>query len=89
MRKIIFAGLGVLLISLLSLSAPSSWTKEMRKAYMNACVDSASKDMSKKMAKKYCLCTMKKIESLYPDPATISSIPEDVIIRVATECVTK
>ena len=89
MKKVLFAGLGILLISLISITGPSSWTKEMRKAYMNSCVDSASKDMSKKLAKKYCLCTLKKIESLYPDPTTLSNIPEDVIIKVATECVTK
>lgn len=86
MRRILFVTSALLLLTAYT---SSSWPKDIRKVYMKACVDSASKDMSKKLAKKYCLCTLEKIEVLYPDPTTVSSIPEDVIIRVANECVTK
>lgn len=62
-----------------------AWPEASRKAYMDACVNSAKSTVGEK-AEEYCACTLEKMEAAYPDPSEAQNVTADEITKMAEEC---
>lgn len=64
----------------------TTWSKITYDAFMKSCVDSAKESLGEKESNTYCSCAAGKLQILYPDETQLESIPQEVISKVAGEC---
>lgn len=61
------------------LKSGSTWTAKDRTDFLNECVGAARASLGEDKAKRYCACSLYKIERKYPDPAQAAEITEEVM----------
>jgi maltose-binding protein MalE len=69
-------------------STASLWSQEMKDAYLNSCIGTASSSMGEDVATTYCNCTLEKVIEKYPNPATMGNMDESTITELAAQCLT-
>lgn len=61
------------------LGSGSTWTAKDRTDFLKECVDAARASLGEDKAKRYCACSLYKIERKYPDPSQAAEITEEVM----------
>ncbi len=68
----------------------SGWSDTEKKAYMDACINSAKNSIGEEKAEDYCSCTMNKIMDKYPSAMDLNKVEasekNDIIMDVAKDC---
>lgn len=64
----------------------TNWSQAAYDSFINSCVDTAKESLGEAEAKTYCSCAGQKLQVLYPDENKLGDIPNEVIQKVANEC---
>ncbi len=64
----------------------NNWSQAAYDTFNNSCVNSAKDALGEAEAKTYCACAAQKLQVLYPDETKLAEIPNEVITKVAEEC---
>lgn len=67
-------------------TAATNWSATSYEAYMKSCIDSAKETFGFEKSKEYCACTAYKLQILYPDETKLGDLTQNVIEKVAMEC---
>lgn len=67
-------------------SGATNWSQVAYDSFINSCVSTAKESLGEAEAKTYCSCAGQKLQVLYPDETKLGDIPDDVIQKVAGEC---